>query len=397
MIGLAVLSEQERNDREALVVKRFDDKAVQTADLFDALILIAERSGKKVQTHLTPQAASGLDFFLSKLSPVPGFRAEITDTKGKLLAGTPTDCSGCVAASATIQPIDWHVRIAQPRATLFQSVGSNWIVWVTLALLLVSTMLRTELLRAIRSKNELLEMTESELKRKNLDLDAFASAAAHDIRGPLRRINSFMQILRDEEELPPRALDYVKRSAKQAARLDQLIEDLATYARSGEESELTEQDLNRLVDEVRVSMSLEIAQTGARIVVMPLPCVIGNSDDLKRVFANLIINSMKFVEKGQTPFIEISSGTADGMAEIAVRDHGIGVEPNYRERIFEPFKRLHTQDEYEGTGLGLASVKRIIQHHGGTIRCTGTNNGPGTIITFTLPLAGKAKNNGSPR
>jgi len=169
-----------------------------------------------------------------------------------------------------------------------------------------------------------------------------------------------------------------------AVRAQQLIQELLAYSRVGTHGgALLSVDMNAILSRALDSLRLAIDEAGAAVTADPLPVVTGDAAQLERVFLNLIANALKF-RRADGPAVHVSAAQVDADWVFAVRDNGIGIEPQYFERIFVIFQRLHGRDEYPGTGMGLAITRKIVERHGGRIRVESTL-GSGTTFYFTLP------------
>ncbi|MBL0887448.1 sensor histidine kinase [Myceligenerans sp. I2] len=225
-----------------------------------------------------------------------------------------------------------------------------------------------------------------ELERSNRDLEHFAYVASHDLQEPLRKVAGFSQMLQQRygDSLDDRAHQYIEFAVDGAKRMQELIKDLLSFSRvgrSGEEHATV--DLDEVLSQVEADLSERIAEAGATITHDPLPTVRGEPRLLHQVAANLLSNALKFrsPERDATVHLEVRSMRTAW--EISVVDNGIGIEPQYADRVFVIFQRLHPRTEYSGTGIGLALVKRIVEHHGGHIWIEPTQGG-GTTVRFTL-------------
>jgi len=236
-----------------------------------------------------------------------------------------------------------------------------------------------------------LERANRELLRSNESLEEFAYVAAHDLRDPLRKITLFSEMLRGEvdEGLSKPDQDVLLRMADVAARMDALIENLLEYARvSTSATPLGHVDLNGILKQVLGDLEVDISETKAVIDVETLPAVSADAMQMCRLFQNLISNGLKFRRRDVIPHIRISasmrkeaSGTTSHVVEVS--DNGIGFDQAFAEAIFDPFRRLNTRDAIEGTGIGLALCRRIVERHGGSISAVGE---PGRGATFRLTL-----------
>ncbi len=233
-----------------------------------------------------------------------------------------------------------------------------------------------------------LDEAKTELQRSNAELEQFAYVASHDLQEPLRKVASFCQLLqrRYGGQLDERADQYIDFAVDGAKRMQGLINDLLAFSRVGRITrERTVVDLNQTVAQLVDSFSERIEETGATIVVGDMPSVRGEATLLSAAFQNLISNALKF--RGQdAPVVEINAERDGDMWKFSVQDNGIGIEPEYADRIFVIFQRLHPKDAYPGTGIGLAMCRKIIEYHGGTIWLK-TDVDSGTRFEFTLPAA----------
>ncbi|PKM76346.1 MAG: PAS domain-containing sensor histidine kinase [Firmicutes bacterium HGW-Firmicutes-15] len=229
-----------------------------------------------------------------------------------------------------------------------------------------------------------------ELERSNQELEQFAYVASHDLQEPLRKIASFITLLerRYKGALDEDADRYIHYVVDGATRMQGLINDLLTYSRVGKQNvELTMVNCNNVLSHVLRDLEHVITSNDAVITVEDLPKVWGNSVQLRQLFMNLLSNAIKF--KGpQIPEIQIKAEQQEGKYVFSFRDNGIGIEPEYKERIFQMFQRLHTKEEYPGTGIGLAVCKKIVDINGGQIWFE-SENGMGTVFYFSWPMKGR--------
>jgi signal transduction histidine kinase len=253
-----------------------------------------------------------------------------------------------------------------------------------------------------RANQRALEERARELARSNADLEQFAYVASHDLQEPLRAVVSYLQLLerRYGGKLDERAEKYIGYAVDGGRRMQTLITDLLTYSRVGRRDIAMEPvELDPLLDRVLAGLRLAIEESGAVVVREPLPTIVADASQMTQLFQNLIGNAIKFRAEAP-PRIEITAtrqeaaetgqqptGTHQGAWLFAVRDNGIGIAPEYRERVFVLFQRLHGRDEYPGTGIGLAVCKRIVERRGGTLRVDDTPGG-GSTFWFTIPDPG---------
>lgn len=253
----------------------------------------------------------------------------------------------------------------------------------------VDTMRRRilEELAEITSAHRQLDEQTRELQRSNAELEQFAYVASHDLQEPLRKVASFCQLLekRYKGQLDERGDQYIAFAVDGAKRMQQLINDLLTFSRVGRfTSELEPIETEQVLERALASLAVAIEESDAEIVVRrPLPRVRGEASLLAGVFQNLIGNALKFRGEGR-PRIEVAAARDDDEWTFAVTDNGIGIEPDYAERIFMIFQRLHPKDVYAGTGIGLAMCRKIVEYHGGRVWLD-TESRQGTTFRFTLP------------
>ena len=231
-----------------------------------------------------------------------------------------------------------------------------------------------------------LEQTAMELRRSNEELERFASVASHDLQEPLRMVASYTQLLarRYRDQLDRNAQDYIDYAIDGAQRMRQLIENLMEYSRVSTRGQpFSPVSTAEIVTRVLGDQQLAIAESGAQITVGPLPEVMADPVQLYQVFANLVSNALRF--RGENPprlIIEAEHG--EGETQFCVRDHGIGIPEKDIGRVFVMFARLHSRQEYPGTGIGLPICKRIVERHGGRIWVE-SREGEGSTFFFTLP------------
>lgn len=236
-----------------------------------------------------------------------------------------------------------------------------------------------------------LEEKAKELERSNQELEQFAYIASHDLQEPLRMIASYTQLLerRYKERLDADALQFISYAVDGAARMQALINDLLAYSRVGTRAKaFVLIDCADVVRRALKNLEIAIEESGAKVVVADLPKVQGDLTQLTQLFQNLVGNAIKF-RGDKPPAIHISAQLEEegpSVWHFAVRDEGIGIDPQYFERIFVIFQRLHTREEYPGTGIGLAVCKKIVERHGGQIWVE-SEVGKGSTFHFTIPKA----------
>ncbi len=238
-----------------------------------------------------------------------------------------------------------------------------------------------------KKAEQALENYAERLRASNEELQRFAYVASHDLQEPLRSIVSFSQLLdrRYRGRLDQDADEYLGYVVEGGRRMQALIQDLLQVSRVETGAKpLMPTETGEIVADVVRSLGMPLSEAGGSVVVDPLPTVLADPSQLELVFLNLIGNALKYRRPGVAPAIRVSAERAGAFWRFAVEDNGIGIESEYFDRIFVMFQRLHTKEKYEGTGIGLAIVKKIIERHGGQVRVESAP-GQGSVFLFTLP------------
>jgi two-component system sensor kinase FixL len=262
----------------------------------------------------------------------------------------------------------------------------------------------TVILRDITERKraeDALKTSAIKLEHRNRELQEFASVASHDLQEPLRKVQAFGDLLKTEyaATLDVEGRDYLERIQNAASRMQTLINDLLLLARLGSEARpFVMVDLNRVAHEVLADLEARIVRTGGRVELGDLPTIEADPLQMRQLLQNVIGNALKFSRPEQPPLVRIrnqliagaeprraASVPGDSCCQISVEDNGIGFDEKYLDRIFAVFQRLHGRGEYEGTGIGLAVCRRIVERHGGSITATSTL-GQGTTFIITLPV-----------
>ena len=228
---------------------------------------------------------------------------------------------------------------------------------------------------------------EQELAHSNKELELFAYVASHDLQEPLRMVRSYMQQLerRYKDQLDEDAEEFINFAVDGASRMQELINDLLTYSRVGTRGKPFEStDLGNVLELALLNLRVAVEESEAKVTHDEMPTLSVDTTQMTQLFQNLIGNAIKFRQDGTPPKIHVGAEHRDSSWTLSVRDNGIGINPEDFERVFMIFQRLHTRDEYEGTGIGLAVCKKIVERHGGRIWVE-SQPGEGSTFSFTMP------------
>ena len=302
-----------------------------------------------------------------------------------------TDCKGEILLCATDAP---PTPVQLSLTTLELEEG------VSLSIILTDLTMQKRTQQQLKENNLQLEEINRALEISNHDLQQFASIASHDLQEPLRKIQVFSNLLQErQEELPDAAAKHLQKILDSSARMKTLIIDILNYSKlSASDNKRERVCLNDILKELKEDFELLIAEKGAEIIVGNLPCVEVNKGQIRQVFQNMISNALKFGKTAIPPVITIQSKrireksfyskeAVDGAYWlITIQDNGIGFDEKYVQNIFSLFERLNSKDQYEGTGIGLAIVKKIIEKHNGLVTAE-SKEGQGALFSIILPLS----------
>ena len=325
--------------------------------------------------------------------------AEITGyPESRLIGSTLDDLTHADDVGADVRHVDallsGSIRTYEVEKRLIRADGR--VAWV----LMGGSLVRDDAGRPAYLIAQLVDITErraveaelarstDELRRSNQELERFAYLASHDLAEPLRTMSGFAMLLREryEHALDERGLRYADHVIGAAGRMRELIDGLLEYSRAGRQKPACEPvALGPVVEGIVSELGARISDRDATVRVEDLPVVLGDPLLLRQLLQNLIANALKFND-GHSPQVIVSAGYTAGTWRISVADNGIGIAAEHRERIFEMFQRLHGRERFEGTGIGLALTKRIVELHGGRIWVE-SEPGEGATFSFTLPPA----------
>ena len=301
----------------------------------------------------------------------------------------------------------WRVVLTTPTATLYAGTSTlvEWLILMALALAgLTALYFLSRMVKAadavqvansrLERSNEELAHSNLELQRSNAELEQFASVASHDLQEPLRKVQTFGDQIerRFGEQMPVEAIDYLRRMRNSANRMSTLIEDLLRFSRVTTHAKPpVTVDLTTVAREVTSDLDALLQKTRGSVDIGRLPRVQADPLQMRQLLQNLIANAIKFHRPGVSPGVVVREAPSPDprMAAFTVSDNGIGFEEQYADRIFRVFERLHPRDVFEGTGIGLALCRKIVERHGGTIVAEGRLD-EGATFTVTMPVSGEA-------
>ena len=245
-----------------------------------------------------------------------------------------------------------------------------------------------ELENRVKARTLELNIANQALLQSNADLQQFAHVASHDLKEPVRKIQTFINRLREEANtnLPVKATAYIDKIMSSTNRMSSMIDGVLKYSTlSAAETRMELVDLNSIVESIETDLEIPIQKKCATIRRSGLPKIEGSTVLIYQMFYNLINNSLKFSKTDVPPIINIHAHQDNGFVNIQISDNGIGFDPRYSSKIFESFTRLNSKDDFEGTGLGLSLCKKIVQRHHGTIEASGEIDA-GAMFNINLPL-----------
>ncbi len=259
------------------------------------------------------------------------------------------------------------------------------VIWIT-AILLYGIKKRTLALQKLYNKlDEKVAKRTRELKAKNKEMEQFLYIASHDLQEPLRTINSFAKVIEEdyEQELNDGIKRYLQFISDAATRMSELVKGLLDHSRLGKNKKQTNVDFNEIIEAIQKDLAVAIAESKASFEIANMPTVNALKVEFRLLFQNLVSNAIKFRKKDLAPVICITAKEKKHHWRFSIQDNGIGIAENHKEKIFDIFQRLHDSKEYEGTGIGLAHCKKIVELHGGNIWVESEVN-KGSTFHFTI-------------
>ena len=245
----------------------------------------------------------------------------------------------------------------------------------------------TYLLEDVNESREEMEMVNRKLEDANKELEAFSYSVSHDLKAPLRALDGFSQILLEDyqSELDDSGIRYLNLIRENSQRMGALIQDLLDFSRVGR-YRVSIQDINMklMVEELIRELPDDKHKNRTDFMIHELPHVFSDKSMIRQVFQNLLSNAVKFSRHADKPVVEIGSNEGEDHLEFFVKDNGVGFDMKYKHKLFKVFQRLHTQEEFEGTGVGLAIIKRIMKRLGGDVDVK-SELGKGACFSFVLP------------
>lgn len=373
------------------------DNAADRWAEFEGVIVIAQRFQTIAQPIAEKWTFKGIDFFMTHDGPSNEilYSSEAVENERRL------------ALSSDVMTTYVHDFLGQNLIFTyyinsdFSLANVNWSIWYALAFSLCFTFVITVFLlsitgqkarieRLVAQKTQELEESKIELKRSNKELEQFAYVASHDLKAPLRHITLSAGFLKEQygEKLDKSAVKFLNVMEQSAERMQEMIDSLLEYSRVGrqEDRQFEAVDLKSVVDDVKDILAASIQERDSKITTYGLTNVTANRALMVQLLQNMIQNSIKYCPDNVHPEIKITGKAMDDSYRISVSDNGIGIDPSQADKIFMMFQRLHGEDAYEGTGIGLSICQRIVEFHRGTIKLD-TKYKDGSKFIINLPYS----------
>ncbi|MFK7815397.1 MAG: ATP-binding protein [Gammaproteobacteria bacterium] len=303
---------------------------------------------------------------------------EHTESGINCYIGTPLYVHGRIYGTVSFSDYKTKLRPFTEQEKSFIRLVAQWIG---------NEMMRSQYIDYLHETESRLEDAVEELTNTNSELESFTYVASHDLQEPLRMITNFTGLLEANysKNLDGTALDYLKILSKSASQMRILIKGLLDYAHTNRENEKIENiDLNHILKNIYTNLEKQICEAKPEIIVNNLPSIQANKASIISLLQNLVSNAIKFQTEGSKAVIEVNAYQQKDSCVISISDNGIGIETEYQEKVFEPFKRLHAKNEYIGTGIGLAVCKKIVTRMGGTMWVE-SEKGTGSTFFVSIP------------
>ncbi|HVS11625.1 MAG TPA: CHASE domain-containing protein [Planctomycetota bacterium] len=388
---------EDRHERLVAGIAAQAAVALDNARLYQAMLESEERyrflADFVPQIVWTADPEGAIDYYNRRWFEFTGLTQEVSCPSGGLRQALhPEDAERCIAGWAEAvragQPFESEVRLRRAadgewrwhlaRALPMRGRSGAIVRWFGTY---------TDIDDQKRAAEELSRHAR-ELASTNAELEQFAYVASHDLQEPLRMVVSYTQLLarRYRGRLDPKADEFIEFAVDGATRMQRLIRDLLAYSRAGSSARpLLPTDSGRALQEALANLRLAVAESGAEVTHGAMPTVPADLPQLTQVFQNLLANAIKFC-RGTAPCVHIEAALSGAQWIFSVRDNGIGIEPEYHERIFQMFQRLNSREDFPGSGIGLAICRKIVERHGGRIWFE-SQPGEGSTFSFSIPAA----------
>lgn len=354
----------------------------------EGVVYFVDRNGKSIGDPRASREPTLQDF-----SQSPAVQRVLKGAHGVIVASDPTGGSEQVISYAPVSPYGWGALTLESSTAAFAARDRSlrFLIGIYSLIGLLGIGFTMVIVRANaerRSAQRLLEARNTQLVEANKALEAFSYSVSHDLRGPLWNIDGCSRILLENHAgtLHAEGRRLLTSVRDKAQRMGQLIDDLLTFSRIGR-IPLTASTVNmeRLVQDILEELKPALGERTARFNVTPLPDVRGDSAMIRQVLMNLLANAVKFTRPALHADIEVGARTERGQTIYYVKDNGVGFDMQRKHELFRVFQRLHRQEEFEGTGVGLAIVQQVVHRHGGTVWAEGKVN-EGATFYFSLPI-----------
>ena len=368
---------------------------------YDSAIVVLQKSlekGRESSSAESVRDASQLmaqAYFAKKdFAKAYNHQSRFSSLKDSLQNRNKTDAIASIQADydlekkeSEIRELEGQEKINQLRNWSFIGLAIAALMLGILGVIFIRYRIQTKTNRLLSEQKNEIETKNRELELSNLELEDFAHAVSHDLKQPLRTIGSYTGVIKHKygQVLGAEAQEYMAYVNNGVHQMHHLLSDLLLYAKIGHNDQQREWiDLNEVLREVVSNLNNQIQSKEAILKIGSMPTIFGYQSGFIQVFQNIISNALKF-QGDQPPLIQVTHTRIENHHQFRIRDNGIGIKPEYQTQIFKAFQRLHTQEEYPGTGIGLAICHKVIKQHGGRIWVE-SEEGAGSSFYFTLPI-----------